>query len=928
MDQEPDSVVAMEQEPDAVAVLKMELEPEEPLTLEDWLDDLQVRFLINLPEEDLSDVSRICFQIEEAHWFYEDFIRPLDPRLPTMSLKTFHMRIFQHCILFTDFDEDMAERAYKEFLEYKTRIPVRGAILLNHKMDRAVLVRGWKKNGNWSFPRGKINKDEDDLDCAIREVYEETGFDVRAAGLVPPNNVVKYLEQPMRDQNIRLYVFRGVSENTVFEAQTRKEIGDIRWYALKDLPAYRKKKGARNEDAQEVASRANKFYMVAPFLVKLKSYVVEQKKQDSREAKNGAHVPTVAEEDLEEEIPDTSDEVTPRAHRANATAELHRLLNIQPTSADSSQVPTPTPAPAPQPNPHDAVASALMSLLKPEGAPAPPNGHSHPHPTDHYNPQTPQDLGYTNVSQSQTPATHYQQHTQPVPYTANPELQQQAHQYQNMPATMPRGQQQNWHWKSDVAVVTGPDDTRRLKMAGRQYPNEPAQPVPLQHPQPQHPQVQQAQLMRGMAATPDQPGPSGPPSTAHADMTNQDARMAPSGPGTSANSDALFAKLFKSGNGPAVPENHSLITPARDQAAANPKPMPPQGEHQTKLLSMFMGGATPVQNETAAEKPLTTNEPTNEPISTADAIRAVAKETGGPVVMNPELNLPFGALSIATRPQSQKAPAAAVHEPSPSLAPSNAEKAGPAALTMGQLFKQSKNEARREAREAAAASRGSSRASKARSAKRELYKPEKTPGSEPSPRVSPSGHAQLPFYDQLEGNKTGPRPIPQPKTQSQHNASFACYPYRGGSLTQNSNLSALVMNQAVPAASALPMPTIPNVLKPRPENTQQQKDQLLALFGQGKTDQPASQPQSRPSTKGKEPATSVAGNGMSGMAAMAGTIGLARPRSRIASIVSGYGNRSPSSHTEYGDSNKAPLSPADQDFLHRFLADASKNAMK
>jgi len=34
------------------------------------------------------------------------------------------------------------------------------------------------------FPRGKINKDEKDLDCAIREVYEETGFDIKEAGLV------------------------------------------------------------------------------------------------------------------------------------------------------------------------------------------------------------------------------------------------------------------------------------------------------------------------------------------------------------------------------------------------------------------------------------------------------------------------------------------------------------------------------------------------------------------------------------------------------------------------------------------------------------------------------------------------------------------------------------------------------------------------
>ncbi len=80
------------------------------------------------------------------------------------------------------------------------------------------------------FPRGKINKDEDDIDCAIREVYEETGYDLRAAGLVEKNAPVHPLEVTMHDQQVRLYVFRGIPENTVFETRTRKEIGDIKWY--------------------------------------------------------------------------------------------------------------------------------------------------------------------------------------------------------------------------------------------------------------------------------------------------------------------------------------------------------------------------------------------------------------------------------------------------------------------------------------------------------------------------------------------------------------------------------------------------------------------------------------------------------------------------------------------------------------------------
>ena len=141
-----------------------------------------------------------------------------------MNLKTFSLCIFQHCPLLSQFSLYHHSAAFAEFLAYKTRVPVRGAILLNDDMDQVVLVKGWKKGANWSFPRGKINKDEQDLDCAIREVYEETGFDVRKAGLVGEESGIKFIDVPIREQNLRLYVFRGVPLDTHFEPKTRKEI--------------------------------------------------------------------------------------------------------------------------------------------------------------------------------------------------------------------------------------------------------------------------------------------------------------------------------------------------------------------------------------------------------------------------------------------------------------------------------------------------------------------------------------------------------------------------------------------------------------------------------------------------------------------------------------------------------------------------------
>ncbi|OQE27537.1 hypothetical protein PENSTE_c004G04041 [Penicillium steckii] len=343
---------------------------ETKMQLEDWLDDLCVRFIINLPREELESVERICFQVEEAQWFYEDFIRPLDPALPSLTLKTFAMRIFQHCPLMSQWSTYHHQAAFSEFLAYKTRVPVRGAILLNEDMDEVVLVKGWKKGANWSFPRGKINKGEKDLDCAIREVYEETGFDVREANLVKDEDSVKHIEITMREQHMRLYVFPGVPRDTHFEPRTRKEISKIEWYKLTELPTLKKNK--QHDEGLAVAN-ANKFYMVAPFLHPLKKWIAQQKKISSRaqvSTKQPSHVEGYSSMDdntpyypnghVPLHIPSDLPEVN---LSQDASSHIKQLLQIGgPVPAATSHLPSPGPA---QPAAVDQHKSnALLELLR------------------------------------------------------------------------------------------------------------------------------------------------------------------------------------------------------------------------------------------------------------------------------------------------------------------------------------------------------------------------------------------------------------------------------------------------------------------------------------------------------------------------------------------------------------------------------------
>ena len=233
--------------------------------------------------------------------------------------------------MFSAFSTYHHAQAFSEFLAYKTRVPVRGAIMLNAQMNSVVLVKGWKKGASWSFPRGKINKDEPDLDCAVREVYEETGYDIKAAGLVGSEEETKYIEVTLREQHMRLYIFRGVPMDTQFEPRTRKEISKIEWYKLSDLPTIKKKKQQHEVKGEDLAINANKFYMVAPFLVPLKKWISAQRKLDKAKHLNGTANSAIAIDEESTHVGDHEAEEGPVLRRS--AEDLGRLLDALRQSA-------------------------------------------------------------------------------------------------------------------------------------------------------------------------------------------------------------------------------------------------------------------------------------------------------------------------------------------------------------------------------------------------------------------------------------------------------------------------------------------------------------------------------------------------------------------------------------------------------------------
>ncbi|KAL0843047.1 hypothetical protein Bca101_016292 [Brassica carinata] len=229
------------------------------LPSKELLDDLCSRFVLNVPEEDQQSFERILFLVEYAYWYYEDNAVENDPTLKSLSLKEFTLLLFNSCDVLRPYVSNIND-IFKDFTSYKYRVPVTGAIILDETYERCLLVKGWK-GSSWSFPRGKKSKDEEDYACAIREVLEETGFDV--SKLLKKE---EYIEFTFRQQRVRLYIVAGVTDDTAFAPQTKKEISEIAWHRLDHLQP------ASNEVITHGVAGL-KLYMVAPFLASLKSWI-------------------------------------------------------------------------------------------------------------------------------------------------------------------------------------------------------------------------------------------------------------------------------------------------------------------------------------------------------------------------------------------------------------------------------------------------------------------------------------------------------------------------------------------------------------------------------------------------------------------------------------------------------------------------------
>ncbi|NXY74369.1 DCP2 hydrolase, partial [Glareola pratincola] len=241
------------------------------------------RFILHIPSEERDNAIRVCFQIELAHWFYLDFYMQNTPGLPQCGIRDFAKAdilfinvFFNHCPFLLPQGEDV-QKVLEEWKEYKMGVPTYGAIILDETLENVLLVQGYLAKSGWGFPKGKVNKEEAPHDCAAREVFEETGFDIK-------DYICKeeYIELRINDQLARLYIIPGVPKNTKFNPKTRREIRNIEWFSIDKLPCHRNDMTPKSK----LGLAPNKFFMAIPFIRPLREWI-SRRNGDSTDSDNG-----------------------------------------------------------------------------------------------------------------------------------------------------------------------------------------------------------------------------------------------------------------------------------------------------------------------------------------------------------------------------------------------------------------------------------------------------------------------------------------------------------------------------------------------------------------------------------------------------------------------------------------------------------------
>jgi len=105
-----------------------------------------------------------------------------------------------------------------------------GVVWRDGPEGRELLLVHRPRYDDWSFPKGKLDRDESYLEGAVREVNEETGLEVEVGPELSP---ARYIDGEGRPKKVRYWAMAVVGG--AFEEN--HEVDEIRWFPLDQVAA-------------------------------------------------------------------------------------------------------------------------------------------------------------------------------------------------------------------------------------------------------------------------------------------------------------------------------------------------------------------------------------------------------------------------------------------------------------------------------------------------------------------------------------------------------------------------------------------------------------------------------------------------------------------------------------------------------------------
>ena len=145
--------------------------------------------------------------------------------LHEIEKKQFHAGIILH---------ENFQKLKKDFFKHFKLVKAGGGLVKNKEGEVLLIFR----RGKWDLPKGKLDDNETLIECALREVKEETGLTQIKAGKeidITYHTYIEFGKHILKESHWYLMLWKTIE---TLVPQVEEDITDIRWVKKQDLKNY------------------------------------------------------------------------------------------------------------------------------------------------------------------------------------------------------------------------------------------------------------------------------------------------------------------------------------------------------------------------------------------------------------------------------------------------------------------------------------------------------------------------------------------------------------------------------------------------------------------------------------------------------------------------------------------------------------------